>query len=248
MTTTALSAAMPAAPAWPHALPPGALGGGHPRWAVVAIVALHAVAGWALWHSKAVQHVVADAAPLFVQIISTTATPAALPTPPSPPVATPPPPTVLAPPPVVVVAPSAAAAPLAVVAEAAPAPAEAPAPAPPVAAPAPSIAAPTAAAAPAPATGPRTLPPSAVQYLVPPQLDYPRASRRLRETGRATVRVLIDEAGLPAQVELARSTGFALLDQAALAAVRAARFKPYTENGRPQAGWALIPLSFDLDS
>jgi periplasmic protein TonB len=29
--------------------------------------------------------------------------------------------------------------------------------------------------------------------------------------------------------------------------VRAARFRPYTENGQPTAGWALIPLAFDLE-
>jgi protein TonB len=61
------------------------------------------------------------------------------------------------------------------------------------------------------------------------------------------VRVLIDETGLPRSVQLAQSSGFKRLDDAALAAVRRARFHPYTENGRPLSGWASIPLVFELE-
>jgi len=86
-----------------------------------------------------------------------------------------------------------------------------------------------------------------VQYLEPPVLEYPRASRRAGESGRVLVRVYIDEAGLPRTVLVGQSSGHARLDAAALDAVRQARFKPYTENARPTAGWALIPLIFDLE-
>lgn len=44
------------------------------------------------------------------------------------------------------------------------------------------------------------------------------------------VQLLIDEAGRPRQVRVAQSSGHVRLDDAALAAVRAARFKPCTEN------------------
>ena len=37
------------------------------------------------------------------------------------------------------------------------------------------------------------------------------------------------------------------LDEAAVAAAQKARFKPYTENGRPTAGWARIPFPFELE-
>ncbi len=86
-----------------------------------------------------------------------------------------------------------------------------------------------------------------MQYLEPPLLEYPRASRRAGESGRVLVRVYIDEAGLPRSVTLSQSSGYARLDEAALAAVRGARFRPYTENGRALAGYALIPLIFDLE-
>jgi len=117
-----------------------------------------------------------------------------------------------------------------------PEPVAEPEPAPVAAAPAP------AAAAPAPA---RELPASAVQYLKPPVLNYPALSRRAGESGRVLLRVFIDEAGLPVQLRVQTSSGYARLDDAALAAIGKVRFKPYSENGRPVSGWALIPLSFD---
>ena len=95
---------------------------------------------------------------------------------------------------------------------------------------------------------PKMIPPSAVQYLVEPPLQYPRASRKLKESGRVIVRVFVDEGGLPRVVQVRTTSGFPRLDEAGIAAVEKARFKPYTENGRATAGWALIPLDFDLET
>ena len=86
-----------------------------------------------------------------------------------------------------------------------------------------------------------------MQYLEPPALEYPRLSQRAGETGQVLIRVFIDGAGLARDVRVDRSSGHARLDAAALAAVQRARFKPYTENGRPVAGWAFIPLDFQLE-
>ena len=44
------------------------------------------------------------------------------------------------------------------------------------------------------------------------------------------------------------SSGFARLDEAALAALRDARFRPYAENGIAQRVWALVPIHFDLEN
>jgi protein TonB len=90
------------------------------------------------------------------------------------------------------------------------------------------------------------LPAAAVQFLVPPAPVYSRISAKMRESGQALVRVFIDEAGMPRNVQLVTSTGFARLDDAALTAVRNARFKPYLENGVAVAGWASIPIEFEL--
>ena len=109
------------------------------------------------------------------------------------------------------------------------------------------IAAAPAPPEPPPAPQPKVIPASAVQYLEPIELEYPRLSRKLGETGRVLIRIFIDEAGLAKNVQVNRSSGHPRLDEAALSAVQKARFKPYTENGRAVAGWAFIPLEFELE-
>lgn len=126
------------------------------------------------------------------------------------------------------------------------APAATPAPPSPPAAP---VAAPAAPSAPpAPPTAPKTLASGAVRYLEPPAPVYPSASRRFGERGRVVVRVLIDERGLPAQLLLQASSGHRRLDDAALAALRAARFVAHTEDGVTRRVWALVPIDFELES
>jgi protein TonB len=116
-----------------------------------------------------------------------------------------------------------------------------------VAAPPAPVAPPAPPAPPAAPAQPKTIAISAVQYLTPPVLNYPGAARRAGESGKASVRVLVDLHGLPQQTQLVRSTGFARLDEAALATVRATRFKPYMENGQPLSFWVLMPLEFILE-
>ncbi len=97
-----------------------------------------------------------------------------------------------------------------------------------------------------PAPAPRTLARDEVSYSVPPVLAYPLSSRRAREQGTAQVRLLVNAQGQPQQVQLVQSTGFDRLDEAALAAARATRFRPHLENGQPAAFWVVIPLAFEL--
>ena len=218
---------------------------------VAGILVLHGVAGWAVLQVPAVRETLSDVAPVFVSWIVPSAAPEqpVLPLPPPPPIR---PPIKTQPPPLPLLsaAPSPAPAPFSV----AP-PLELPeSPAPialPVVTAAPvAVAAGVPASAPPPALpapAPKTIPASAVQYLEPPLPEYPRLSRRARESGRVLVRVYLDEAGLPRTVQLSQSSGHARLDDAAVAAVQKARFKPYTEDGRPTPGWAFIPLDFDLE-
>ena len=107
------------------------------------------------------------------------------------------------------------------------------------------VPAPPAPPAPPP---PKIIPASAVQYLgEPPVPEYPRLSIRAGETGRVMLRIYIDEAGLPRSVQVEKSSGHVRLDEAGAAAMKKARFKPYTENGQPVAGWAFVPLDFALE-
>lgn len=196
---------------------------------VFAIAGLHGLLGWALLQVPAVRQAVLGAAPIFVDLIPPDAPPLPQPPPKAP---------ALAP-----------RAPPLVASKAAPAPAAAlvvetipEAPPPPVV---------VAVEAPPPAPEvpppPKVIPASGVQYLVPPPLEYPRASRRMGEAGKVLVRVYIDEQGLPHKVQVTQSSGHARLDEAAVAAVQQARFKPYAENGRAMPGWAFVPLTFDLE-
>ena len=75
---------------------------------------------------------------------------------------------------------------------------------------------------------------------------YPARSRRAGEQGTAMVRVLIDSTGRPTQVSIDKSSGFPALDESAVSAVRAARFKPYSEGGLPRAVWVVAPINFKL--
>jgi protein TonB len=110
------------------------------------------------------------------------------------------------------------------------------APTPPAASPAP----------PAPAQ-PRLLS-SGIQYIKPPQLEYPAIARRMREEGKVLLRVLVNTSGRPEHAEVQTSSGSSRLDEAAKRAAMRAVFKPHIENGRPVAVYALIPINFQLDS
>jgi protein TonB len=201
------------------------------RFAIAALVAVHAVAVVGLLDASGLRAVAIDAAPIFVAVVDAPASakpPRVLPPPASAKIPQPPPMTLP------LIAPDVSPAPAPLVGQVLPPHPQA-APAVPVEAP------------PAPAQAPpRTIPSSAIQYIVPPAPVYPRISARMRESGKAVVRVFIDEDGLPRTVQLATSTGFARLDDAALAAVRHCRFKPWMDNGVAAAAWASIPIEFEL--
>lgn len=124
-----------------------------------------------------------------------------------------------------------------------PAPVLAPAPA---AAAAPAIEAATIAAAP-PAPAKVELPSSDAAYLNNPKPSYPALSRRLGEQGKVVVRVLIGADGTAQQAEIRTSSGYARLDQAALATVRSWRYAPGKRGGVPEAMWFNVPINFVLE-
>ena len=94
---------------------------------------------------------------------------------------------------------------------------------------------------------PKVLPSSAVRYLVPPALAYPRISRELGESGVVRLKVLVDEQGRTKDVVVLQSSGYSRLDQQAVQAMRAARFQPHLEDGVPRAVWVVAPLTFQLE-
>lgn len=204
-------------------------------WSVwAAIVLFHLVGGWGLMQIQAVREVVVAAAPMMFEVIAEPK-----PEPPQPPPPQPKPIPKVIPPTPLIAAPTPVTTPTDFVS----------------APPEPEVVPETSELAqvesppapPAPAPAPKMIPASAIQYLVPPVMEYPRASRPFREAGRVITRVYVDEKGMPRVVQVSKTSGFPRLDEAAVSAVKKARFKPYTENGQPMAGWALIPLNFELE-
>ncbi|MBI5333167.1 MAG: energy transducer TonB [Burkholderiales bacterium] len=214
------------------------------RWGLRAgVVLAHVGVVWALLQVQTVRETVGEVAPIMVDWIAPPQ-PEAAPQPAPAPVVRPQARTVVQPQP----RPQVIAAPPAPAAErpafVAPAPEPAP-PADPVPAQAAAAATPGPPAPPAAPAGPRNIPSSAVRYLVRPPVVYPPRSQDLGESGSVMLRVLIDERGQPREVTVQKSSGFARLDQAAVEAMRRARFQPYSENGVALPVWAPAEIKFE---
>lgn len=104
-----------------------------------------------------------------------------------------------------------------------------------------------AASKPAPVAEPKVeLPSSSADFLSNPPPPYPALSKRLREEGAVVVNVLIGTDGTASQPEIATSSGYHRLDQAALKAVLSWRYVPGKRNGVPTAMRYDVPVNFRL--
>jgi protein TonB len=79
-----------------------------------------------------------------------------------------------------------------------------------------------------------------------PKVEYPALSQRLGEEGTAIIRLQVSVDGGVIDARVEKSSGYPRLDNAALDAVRKARFKPGTRGGVPVVMWARQPIKFDL--
>jgi len=77
--------------------------------------------------------------------------------------------------------------------------------------------------------------------------EYPRLARRAGLTGSVAVKVLVDEDGKVLKAIVARSSGIAALDEAAIDAGYRNVFKPGIQNGRPVKVWVSYEVEFRLD-
>lgn len=80
-----------------------------------------------------------------------------------------------------------------------------------------------------------------------PWPDYPRLARRRGQEGEALLAVTVLASGMPAAVELRTSSGYSLLDEAALDAVRQWRFLPALVAGQPVRAVVDVPIVFRLE-
>ncbi|MGH7812537.1 MAG: energy transducer TonB [Candidatus Binataceae bacterium] len=80
-----------------------------------------------------------------------------------------------------------------------------------------------------------------------PLPPYPASARRREEEGTVTLRVLVGADGAAERVEIAQSSGFDALDEAAAETVRSRwRFIPARRAGRAAESWVLVPIRFAL--
>ena len=79
-----------------------------------------------------------------------------------------------------------------------------------------------------------------------PRPAYPAQARRERQEGTVIVRVLVGTDGRPQEVTLAQTSGYPLLDEAALRGVRRWTFTPAKAGGRAISAEVQVPVRFNL--
>ena len=85
-------------------------------------------------------------------------------------------------------------------------------------------------------------------YAHSPPPPYPRAMREQGISGEVWLQVRVQADGYPSTIMLVRSSGYALLDEAALQAVRHWRFHPARKGDQALASWVKFPVRFALES
>lgn len=84
-------------------------------------------------------------------------------------------------------------------------------------------------------------------YSANPKPPYPRIARENRYEGTVFLKVWVLENGKVGTLKIERSSGYDVLDKAALEAVKGWTFLPAKKNGVPMAAWVVIPIRFQLD-
>lgn len=76
---------------------------------------------------------------------------------------------------------------------------------------------------------------------------YPHRARKLRQQGTVELRVRVSAEGAPVELAVLQSSGVALLDKAALSAVRQWRFVPAKRGSTAMEAWVVVPIHFKLE-
>ena len=76
--------------------------------------------------------------------------------------------------------------------------------------------------------------------------DYPKGARQRGEQGDVVLEIRVNAEGAVDHVQVAASSGFAELDEAAVRAAKAAKFSPARSGRDPVASTARLKLSFKL--
>lgn len=85
------------------------------------------------------------------------------------------------------------------------------------------------------------------RYRYPPTpAVYPPRAIELNQQGEVLVRVRLDPEGAAVEIVVHRTSGYHMLDRAAVAAVKSWHFLPAVRDGRPVSAWVEIPVRFHL--
>jgi protein TonB len=76
---------------------------------------------------------------------------------------------------------------------------------------------------------------------------YPSSAIRLGQSGKVTLNFLVGTDGRVLDGKVQNSSGFAILDRAALQALSLCRFQPGTLDGRPTQSWASMSYNWTLE-
>jgi protein TonB len=85
------------------------------------------------------------------------------------------------------------------------------------------------------------------RYKENPSPNYPRVARTRGYEGRTLLRVEVFETGKVGRIEITTSSGFEVLDKAALESVKGWTFVPGTKNGAKTTQWVMVPIRFCLN-
>lgn len=88
---------------------------------------------------------------------------------------------------------------------------------------------------------------SGPDYQRNPPPAYPKIARQNGWQGLVLLEVLVNTRGLVESVRVRKSTGYRILDRAALEAVRSWRFRPARAAGLPIASTVEVPVQFVLE-
>lgn len=91
-----------------------------------------------------------------------------------------------------------------------------------------------------------TEPSASAAYLRNPAPEYPAFAQRQGWEGKVLLRVHVLASGRPDSVEIQKSSGRRLLDEAALVAVKGWTFAPAKRGKTAIEGWANVPIEFSL--
>lgn len=85
-------------------------------------------------------------------------------------------------------------------------------------------------------------------FLHNPAPSYPIFAQRRQQQGTVLLRVKVSIEGKPETIELNKSSGFKLLDEAAQNTVKTWRFVPAKHGNNAISAWVIVPIQFRLNN